>query len=390
MALGAAARVGLIINPVAGMGGSVGLKGSDGELAAKARSLGAVPRAGERAVQAVSVLSTLSPPPQLLTCAGAMGAQAAEQAGFRPLIIYRAAADETAAADTLAAAAALLAADIDLLLFVGGDGTAREILAAVGEQVPVLGVPAGVKMHSAVFAATAKTAGDVAARYLSAREPARLLAPAEVMDREAVAEGAAPASPRLYGYLQVPQIPMLMQAAKASNTVSEMAALAGACRRVATLAQDGTLTLVGPGTTMQALKRLLGHPGTLLGVDAFEGSNCVAEDASEARLLELLDGRPARIVVTVIGGQGFLFGRGNQQLSAEVIRRVGRDRIIVIASQNKLTALPGAALRVDTGDAAVNRMLAGYLPVLTGSGRQLMCKVIDVDALATPEAACSQ
>jgi len=390
MVLGAAARVGLIVNPVAGMGGSVGLKGSDGELAAQARALGAVPRAGERAAQALSVLSTLSPLPQLLTCAGAMGAQAAEQAGFQPVVLYRAATDETGARDTLAAAAALLAADLDLLLFVGGDGTAREILAAVGERVPVLGVPAGVKMHSAVFAVTAKTAGDVAAGYLLARQRERLLVPAEVMDREAVAVGAAPASPRLYGYLKVPQVPMLMQAAKASNTVSEAAALAGACRRVAALAQDGALTIVGPGTTMQALKQLLGHAGTLLGVDVFEAGRCVAEDASEARLLELLDGRPARIVVTVIGGQGFLFGRGNQQLSAEVIRRVGRDRIIVIASQNKVTALPGAALRVDTGDTAVNQLLAGYLPVLTGSGRQLMCKVVDVDALAVPGQACGQ
>jgi predicted polyphosphate/ATP-dependent NAD kinase len=376
-------RLGLIVNPVAGMGGSVGLKGTDGELVLHARERGAKPVAAGRAIRALQQLVADAGRFELLTCAGEMGETAARAAGLEPRIAYRPAAENgSSAADTRAAVARMIEAQVALLLFAGGDGTACEVMTVAGTALPVLGIPAGVKMHSAVFAVTAKTAGDVARRYLAARDfttrdPAHMLALAEVMDRAETPDGEGGGSPVLHGYLRIPRVPFLTQATKSASPASDLASLEGACRRAAELARATELAIIGPGSTMQRVKQLLGVEGTLLGVDAFVRGRCVATDAGERQLLELLAGGTARIFVTVVGGQGFLFGRGNQQISAQVLRRVGRDNIVVVSSVEKLLALPGGSLRVDTGAEDVDAALAGQLLVITGADRQVVCRLGD-------------
>jgi predicted polyphosphate/ATP-dependent NAD kinase len=368
-------RLGLIINPIAGMGGSVGLKGTDGALAARARSLGAVPIAGARAALALGQLSSLGDALSVFTCSGAMGENTARQAGLHTRIVTACGGASTTAADTRAAAGAILDESPQLLLFVGGDGTARDLLDVVGSRVPMLGVPSGVKMHSAVFAASPRAAGEVARRYLTAADPASLLRDAEILDRAGERR-----SPELFGIVRTPQLAFLVPGAKASDRVTERAALEAAIGRAADLVSDAHVSLIGPGSTMQALKRRLGFEGTPLGVDAVQDGRCIGEDLNEQGILELATGRPFRIVVSVVGGQGFLFGRGNQPLSARVIEAVGRDNIVVVSSLHKLTALAGHCLLVDTGDEALDSRLSGHIPVIVSGKRTVMMPVRDASA----------
>ena len=368
-------RLGLIINPIAGMGGSVGLKGTDGDLVAKAQAMGAAPVAGVRAVIALTQLTEFKKELLVLTCSGDMGATAAEAAGLNSRIVSRVGNAGTTAEDTRAAANAILGHRPVLFLFVGGDGTARDVSEVVGKSIPILGVPSGVKMHSAVFAATARAAGEVARRYLLADDRESLLRDGEIMDRETLSTGGESLSPKLFGMVRTPQVTFLVPGAKSSSPVTEQAALAGAIHRVSETVADERVSLIGPGSTMQALKRQLGFEGTPLGVDAVTDGRCLAKDVNEQVILELIGKRPARIVVSIIGGQGFLFGRGNQQLSARVISAVGTDNIVVVSSLEKLTTLFGNCLLVDTGDEDLDNSLAGHLPVIVSSTRTVMMPV---------------
>ena len=368
-------RLGFIINPIAGMGGSIGLKGTDGDLAAKAEAMGAVPVAASRAAKALSQLDNMGQELKILTCSGDMGATVGHDAGLRPTILHRIDHAPTNSNDTKVAASHILGAQPALLLFVGGDGTARDLLQVVGRDVPILGVPSGVKMHSAIFAATARAAGEVARRFLLADDREALLGDAEIMDRVMMNGGENNLSPELFGLVRIPRLTFLVPGAKASIPVSESAALAGAVRRACELIADERISLIGPGSTMQALKRRLGFEGTPLGVDAVKNGRCLAQDVNEQDILGLIAGQPARIVVSVVGGQGFLFGRGNQQLSARVIREVGLDNIVVLSSLEKLSALTDHYLLVDTGDEELDQELAGHRAVVVSSARTVIMPV---------------
>jgi predicted polyphosphate/ATP-dependent NAD kinase len=365
-----AAKLGLIVNPIAGMGGAFALKGSDDpELVAAARDRGALPVAPERAVEALRLLAPVRDSVELLAYPGEMGEFEARAAGLEPGVVGSIGA-VTSAADTRAAAAALADREVGLLLFAGGDGTAVDILEAVGDRVPVLGVPAGVKMHSAVFAVNPKSAGEVAARFLD--RGARELREAEVMDVDEATLRAGAVSARLHGYLTVPAERRLVQSAKARTLAADGAAQEGIAHYVTERVFGEQTWFVGPGTTTRAVLDLLGLEKTLLGVDVVRAGAFVAADADERRLLELAGEGDAGIVVTPVGGQGFVFGRGNQQLSARVIERVGNDRIVVIATEAKIAALGGRPLRVDTGDPAVDAILSGYRRVIVGYNREIV------------------
>ena len=342
----------------------------DGRLAAAAIQMGATPIAAQRTVIALSQLADIKDQLIVFTCRGEMGEEAARHAGFDATVVTTAAAAATTSADTASAAAQILKHDPGLLLFAGGDGTARDVAAIVGDRLPVLGVPSGVKMHSAVFAATARAAGEVARRFLLHADRDSWLHDAEIVDRNDADE-----SLHIYAMVRVPQLSFLVPGAKAVERVSERAKLEGAIRRVANTLADERISLIGPGSTMRALKQHLGFSGTALGVDAVTKGKCSAIDLNEKGILELIGGRDARIVVTIVGGQGYLFGRGNQQLSPEVIRAVGAGNIVVVASLEKLTAIPGQQLLVDTGDEDLDRELSGYLEVVVGNARTVMMPV---------------
>jgi len=351
------------------MGGTVALKGSDDpELVAAARARGAVPVAGARAALALRALAT-APGLELLTYPGEMGEVEARSAGLEPQVVGSIGA-VTTAADTRTAAAAMLERSVDLLLFAGGDGTAVDVLAAIGDRLPVVGIPAGVKMHSAVFSVNPRSAGELA--LLFARGAVRSYVEAEVMDVDEASLRLDVVSPRLHGYLTVPAEPRLLQGAKTRTLADESSAQQGIARYLVEKVLGERTWFVGPGTTTRVVLEALSLEKTLLGVDVVRGATCLARDADELTLLESAEGRDASILVTPVGGQGFVFGRGNQQLSARVIERVGRENIVVIATEGKIAALGGRPLRVDTGDAAIDEMLSGYIRVVTAYNREIV------------------
>ncbi|MEC4722715.1 ATP-NAD kinase family protein [Noviherbaspirillum sp. CPCC 100848] len=368
-------KIGLIVNPVAGMGGRVGLKGTDGaEVLAEARRRGAQPLSGARALSALKRLATSSASITLFTGAGELGEDVAKAAGFNPVVIHQPQDGASAPTDTLAAASKMVRESVELVLFAGGDGTARDVLGSVGDRIPILGIPTGVKMYSAVFGTTPENVGTLTARFI-AGDPAVRVRDAEVMDIDENAIRQDQVSAQLYGYARSPYLRYLAQNAKAGSMPNEQAALEAVSRQIANKMRPGCLYIVGPGTTTRHVMSALGLPSTLLGVDAVLDGKLVGSDLNENALLQLMEGRQTYLIVGVLGGHGSLFGRGNQQISAEVIRRVGRNRIIVLATMEKLLSLATRRLHVDTGDEEVNTMLTGYLPVQTAPDRSIYYKV---------------
>jgi predicted polyphosphate/ATP-dependent NAD kinase len=339
--------IGFIVNPVAGMGGAVGLKGTDGkEILKEAIALGAKPVAAQRAETFLTELSPAKGSLKLIVGAGDMGENEAEKCGFTSKVVGEA-KKETAPEDTQNIAKALVEAGVDLLVFCGGDGTTRDIQKAVDMKAPVLGVPTGVKMHSALFAVSPQAAARVAIRFLWVGLPLR---EAEVMDVDEQAFRQGQLSAELYGYMLSPYEPHLIQGNKMASpmTENEVENQAAIAIYVIEQMQPDIIYIVGPGTTTRTVADLLDQKKTLLGVDLFHNKQIIAHDVNEKQILQAINGKTVRIIVTPIGGQGFIFGRGNQQISAQVICRVGLQNIMVIATKSKLDRLK--ALRVDTGD----------------------------------------
>lgn len=377
-------KIGLIVNPIAGMGGRVGLKGTDGDSLSRAVDKGAVPLSGNRAATCLAAIAEVISDRgtfTLYTGPGPMGEQSAREARIVPHVLQVAMVRElTTAEDTVTLAHAMLELNVDLILFAGGDGTARDICRAVGERVLVLGIPAGVKIHSAIFASSPRQAGALASDLIKANAGAARFPEktAEVMDidEDAYRNGALKA--RLYGYLRIPykrgRVQNLKSGSPASDTVSQSAIGHGAAEIVAT--HPNTLYLIGAGTTTRALLEALGTKGTLLGVDAWSDGELLARDLAEKEILDLLDRHEkAVIVVTPIGGHGFIFGRGNQQFSPQVIYRVGKENILLLATPAKLLSLGVTPLLVDTGDSELDKHLEGYYKIVSGYGQYMMHKV---------------
>jgi predicted polyphosphate/ATP-dependent NAD kinase len=339
--------VGLIINPIAGMGGAVGLKGTDGkDILNQAIALGAKPIATQRAETFLAALSPARKSLNLIVGAGDMGQNQAEKCGFAFKVVGEA-KGETTSEDTQTIAKAIVDVGVDLLVYCGGDGTTRDIMKSVGLNVPVLGVPTGVKMHSAVFAVSPQAAARVSVTYLWGNLPLR---EAEVMDVDEAEFRQGHLSARLYGYVLSPFEPHLIQGNKMASpmTENEVENQAAIAIYIIEEMKPNLLYIVGPGTTTRTVSDLLDQKKTLLGVDLFQDKIIIAQDVNEKQILQAINGKPTRIIVTPIGGQGFIFGRGNQQISPKVIRQVGLDNIIVISTKSKLDRLE--SLRVDTGD----------------------------------------
>lgn len=367
-------RLGLIVNPVAGLGGRVGLKGSDGaEIQRRAIERGAVPEAPRRAREALERARSVVGRFDLVTCPAAMGEESAAVCETAPAIIGSIGPGPTTAEDTRRAAAEMLRMGVSLLLFAGGDGTARDIYDAVGGALPALGIPAGVKIHSAVFAVSPAAAGELAAAYLLGRTTR--LREAEVLDLDEDALRAGVLAPRLYGCLRIPYESNLVQGLKVPSGAGEAASLSAVAAAVTERMEEDCLYVLGPGTTTRAVAERLGLPKTLAGVDVVTRREVLTADAGEAEILSLIRGKRAKIVVTPIGGQGCIFGRGNQQISPAVIAAVGRENIIVAATPEKLQALGGRPLWVDTGDPEANRLLAGHVRVVTGRREEAVIQV---------------
>lgn len=360
------------MNPIAGLGGRVGLKGSDGfSIQKKARELGAKLSSPSRALDALIILKDLMPQIKIITYPGLMGEDEAKEAGFIPLVIGESKKDTTAE-DTKDAALEMLKLQVDLILFVGGDGTARDIYSSVGTKLPVLGVPAGVKIHSSVFAVNPKAAGNLVYKYFIGEAS---LHEAEVLDIDEDAFRENRLSAKLYGILRIPYLEGLTQSAKEVIPDQEELTLEAIAREFIEDMIPETFYILGPGGTLSYICDLLGHKKTILGIDIIKNGELVASDVNEEQILKIINNNPSKIVVTVIGGQGFIFGRGNQQISPRVIKKVGVKNIIVIATKVKLASLEGRPLLVDTGDFELDKQLTGYIKVITDYGRRVAVRV---------------
>ena len=352
-------RIGLIINPVAGMGGSVGLKGTDGNVE-EARRRGAIPHAMERAKITLALLAKRTDL-AFVTCSGPMGEDALKEAGitgYRVVYHYK---GESSSADTKKAVRTFLETGVDLVLFCGGDGTARDVFDVTGRNMPLLGIPAGVKMYSAVFAVDPASAADLV--LASDRYHLR---DAEVMDVDENAYRAGILNTRLYGIARTPALAGKIQAAKqVYEEQDEERAKAAIAQFIEEIMLTGTLYIIGAGTTTEAITRRLGIRKTLLGVDAIRDRRLVATDCDEKTLLSLAEkSLGTRIILSPIGAQGFILGRGNQQISSRLVRMIGIKNLIVIATPHKLSQTP--YLYIDSGDTALDREFGDSIQVISG------------------------
>jgi predicted polyphosphate/ATP-dependent NAD kinase len=368
-----ARRLGLVINPIAGMGGRVGMHGTDGDALAAARARGAEPVTGVRAARAMTRLrAAAGSPPGLsvLTAGGAMGAAVLDRLEMPYEVIHQP-AERSTAADTRAAVTALADRAVDLLMLVGGDGTLRDAATTLGTRlVAALGVPSGVKMHSAAFATSPEAAADVASRYLADPEGVGLRT-AEVVDH-------ADHGPELFATLQVPAVTGGVQAAKSiARHRDDAVELSELGREIAHGMEPRRLYLLGPGTTVGHVSAALGIVHSPLGVDAIVDGSLLGADLGESELLDLIDRSPAcTLVLGVVGGQGFLLGRGNQQLSPAVLTAVGADNVVVLAARSKIAALQPPVLRVDIGEDAAEQPLRGFQRVRVASGHSTVLRIV--------------
>ena len=377
-------RLGLIINPLAGIGGSVALKGSDGiDTVREALARGAEPKAGLRTLQALEPLQGLAL--EIITYPAEMGEDIARQAGFVPKVIGHIQPGETTAADTERAALELASAGIDLLLFAGGDGTARNLCnvldcnvldsQASGSKVSVLGIPAGVKIHSGVYALTPRAAGEIVAELV--RGGLITLGEQEVRDIDEQAFRQGQVRARYYGELTVPQEHQYIQNVKSGGKEIEALVLDDIAADFIEQMEDNVRYIMGSGSTVQAIMNQLGLTNTLLGVDVIENRQLIQSDCTAAQLLELTTNNDCRLIITIIGGQGHIIGRGNQQLSPELLQQLGRDKLYIVATKTKIKELSGRPLIVDSGDEQTNKMLSGLIPVHTGYHDSILYRVAD-------------
>jgi predicted polyphosphate/ATP-dependent NAD kinase len=363
-------KLGFIVNPIAGMGGKVGLKGTDGALK-EAIAKGAKPIAPKRATEFLQRLKETAAEIEIeievLTCPGIMGKEEAKAASFPVQTLPMKIGEETTAEDTKNAVKLLIAAGVNLIVFVGGDGTAKDIFDAMqvcGDEVPVLGVPSGVKMYSGIFAVNPLDAVDVILAFAENRVE---IAEFEIMDADEKAIRSDTFAVKLHGFLKGPFLPMRIQGSKqiSPETVDEKENQTAIARFVVEEMQHDATYILGPGTTVKRIAELLGVEKTVLGVDIYKKGKVTLDVDEETILEEVKDWQNTWIILSPIGHQGILLGRGNQQISPEIIKRVGKQRIIVVATKSKLQSIEGNVLRVDTGDVDVDNMLRGHIRVIT-------------------------
>ncbi|GFD84370.1 ATP-NAD kinase [Alteromonas sp. KUL150] len=370
-------KLGVLVNPFAGIGGALALKGSDGaEIREKALAMGAEQKANEKVAKALSILEALSGQFTVMTASGDMGETVCESLGIPYEVIYTPNAEQTEGEDSERAAKAMVEANVDLLLFAGGDGTARNICSVVGTQVPVLGVPAGCKIHSGVYCVSPSAAGQVVSQMIAGELVSEMDAEVRDIDENAFREGKVIA--KHYGEMRVPAELTYVQAVKMGGKEDEALVLDDIAAYVSEIMDDepDTYFVMGSGSTVGAVMEFLDLDNTLLGVDVVKQGEVVASDVTASELITLTQDKPTKVILTVIGGQGHILGRGNQQLSPAFIRQIGKQNMLVVATKQKLQALNGKPLRLDSSDASLDSELAGAFTVITGYKDKVLCQAV--------------
>lgn len=356
-------KIGLVVNPIAGMGGRVGLKGTDGkEILERAKALGAKKEAILKASLALKQFAELKDEFLLYGADGEMGGESAHMAHLDLKTVYTSPFRETSSEDTKKLVHTLIKEGVDLIIFAGGDGTARDIYESVGLSLPVLGVPAGCKIHSPVYGRSPENAGKLVREWLEG-------IPLELVDKEVIdIEEEAFRKDRIetavYGYLKVPNDSRYLQNLKSSTPQSDRQAQESAALRLIDEMEKDVFYIIGSGTTPNAIMEELALPYTMLGVDIVYNKALIAKDVNEAGILEQIKGRKARLVITPMGGQGYIIGRGNQQISYKVLSQLAKEDLIIMATQGKLNSLKNSPLLIYSGNEEIDHLFEGYYRVI--------------------------
>lgn len=371
------ATVGILINPIAGMGGRVGLKGTDGtEVLQKAREMGAEPIAKVRAEETLKLIFEMKPEIKWLTTSGKMGEEVLRKVGYgdEDIEVIHNPPESTTSKDTESVCQKFKEKNVDLILFCAGDGTARDIYNIIKKDIPILGIPSGVKMFSSVFGVNPKACAEVFSGFIKGMY---ITTEAEILDIDEEQYRDGTLSAKLYGYALTPYESTLVQASKSVYSGEDEESAKGEIARYVVELMDeekDTAFILGAGSTIKAIGKELETEKTLLGIDIVKNGKLIAKDVNESKLLEILgDGGKAKIIVGVIGAQGFVFGRGNQQVSPEVIKKVGVENIRIVATPHKMSQTP--ILRVDTGDVTLDNLLAGFHKIIVGYHEMRVAKV---------------
>jgi len=359
--------IGLVVNPIAGMGGSVGLKGTDGETYKKALKLGAKPTTPKRIEETLSLVNRKDL--YFIVAPGKMGEDFIKKFNFKYEVVSKI-DEETKADDTKRIISEMIVKGIELLIFVGGDGTARDVYDVLGLSIPVVGIPSGVKMFSPVFAlsttAAAKIINNKTDQFIEK----------EVLDIDEEAFRAGRLGAKLYGYLKVLKNPNLLQGKKEPSNVSkpEIISKEEIAQFILETIDNDVLYILGPGTTLLTIAQKMGVKKTLLGIDAIFNGQLVGSDLNEKGLLELIKKyRKTKIILTPIGGNGFIFGRASKQFTPEVLKLIDKKDIIIVATEDKISRLD--CLLVDTGDIKADNKLQGFVKVITGYKTETLIEV---------------
>ncbi|MGF1762949.1 ATP-NAD kinase family protein [Aliivibrio kagoshimensis] len=390
-------RLGLIVNPVAGVGGPAGLKGSDGvDIQQQAISAGYQPNGPKQAKRLIAILNKLCGNYQLSielkTCANSMGESYCDGRDMLPLsaiekttVVYQPIDNkllyQSSGTDSERASVALIEHGVDLLLFVGGDGTARNIFDGIGDGHPVLGVPAGVKIQSSVFAVSTEAAAHIVMeelkRYYGNLEHVsksysllKQCQQREVMDIDEPLLRQGIVAAKHYGYLSVLDGRSRLQGSKSRRKVAGDDHCLGIAQEVLARMEPDTFYVLGPGSTTFSIKQQMGG-GTLLGVDVYQNQTLIMEDANQQQLEQRLSSDSQWcLIVTCIGGQGFVIGRGNQQISFTLLSTLSKSRLWIVATVSKLVELQGRPLLIDSGSTEINTHLSGHTKVITNNNEQ--------------------
>lgn len=370
--------IGLLVNPIAGMGGRVGLKGTDGkEILQKAREMGSSPEAPIKAKRALEKLLPLKDQICLLVASGDMGEKEARELGLNYEVVYQIEERDTEKEDTEKVLEIFKERKVDLVFFVGGDGTARDTAKTIGLEIPAIGVPAGVKIHSPVYGNTPESAGKLAYEYM--RGAKLTLRDEEVIDLDEDAFREDRVETRLYGFLKVPYDELYLQSQKSPTPQSDDKAQESIALEIIDSMEEGIYYLIGSGTTPMYIMKELGLENTVLGVDIIKDKKLVAKDVNEKAILDIVKEERFKLIVTPMGGQGYVFGRGNQQLSSKVLKKIKKEDITIISTMGKLDSLKGKDLLIYTLDEEVDKKLSGYYKVVIGYGRYLVMKASNGD-----------
>ncbi|MHA1292559.1 MAG: ATP-NAD kinase family protein [Promethearchaeota archaeon] len=372
--------LGLIVNPISGMGGSVGLKGTDGkDILKKAIDLGAKPNAPNRTKELLRELKSIKSKLKFITCPGIMGEFLLKELNFKYEVIkdpiFNKCEDlmNTTPIHTKKAAQIMKKNEkIKIILFIGGDGTARDILDSIGKEKPCLGIPAGVKIYSSVFSINPKNAANLIIQFLWDEIP---LKESEVLDINEDEYRKGKLVSKLYGYMLTPYAPDLSQLSKEGTPDSDLNNQERIAKRVVEMLKKDVLYLIGPGTTTKTITDMLNQNKTVLGVDLLLNKKIIAYDLNEQKILERIEGKKAKIIISLIGKQGFLFGRGNLQFSPKVLKKIGTKNIIIISTKYKLQNIPNQILRIDTRDSDLDEKMKGYYRIIVDYDEIKICEV---------------